>query len=629
MIYKSLKECVLDLEKNGHLISIEQPVDPYLEMAHIHRRVFAAGGPALFFKNVKNSQFPAVSNLFGTMERSRFIFRSTLESVKTLVRFKADPVHIMRNLKQAFRIPRAAFNALPKKMSSGPVYRHRTDIKNLPMIQCWPKDGGAFILLPQVYSEKVYSEKVYSEKGNSENLNKPGIFGSNLGMYRIQISGNDYKPGREIGLHYQIRRDIGIHHTDAVEKDEPLKISIFAGGPPAHTFAAVMPLPEGLPEVAFAGAMAGRRFRYLRENGYCISADADFCITGTVSQKETKPEGPFGDHLGYYSLKHEFPYIRVESVWHRQDAVWPFTVVGRPPQEDTAFGKLIHEITGPMVPVSMPGITAVHAVDAAGVHPLLLAIGKERYTPYKQREPEEILTLANAVLGFGHCSLAKYLMICAEQDNPDLDIHDIKAFFTHILERVDWRRDLHFQTRTTIDTLDYSGTGMNTGSKVVIAAAGRKKRNLCSNDSRNIPVGFDLLAGFKAPRIVMPGIMVIEGPEFKDSNQEIDNINKLTNFLQSFDLINSFPLIVIADDSEFTSRTIDNFLWITFTRSNPSHDIHGVESFNQYKHWGCKGPLIIDARIKPHHAPPVEDDPRIKKRVDEMGKKGGCLYGII
>src|SRR5262245_41940332 len=244
--------------------------------------------------------------------------------------------------------------------------------------------------------------------------------------------------------------------------------------------AAVMPLPDGLPELGFAGALGGRRVRMVRPEGLLtMPAEADFVICGTVDPNRTKPEGPFGDHLGYYSLAHDFPVLRVDRVYHRPGAIWPFTTVGRPPQEDTTFGALIHELTGPLIPTVLPGVKAVHAVDAAGVHPLLLAIGSERYVPYAtERRPLELLTQANAILGQGQMSLAKYLLISAKDDDPELEIHDVAGVLRHILERVDWAEDLHFQTRTTIDTLDYSGHGLNQGSKVVIAAAGPRRREL-------------------------------------------------------------------------------------------------------------------------------------------------------
>ncbi|MBU1170651.1 MAG: UbiD family decarboxylase [Proteobacteria bacterium] len=609
MIYKSLKHCVDDLEINGHLIKIDQTVDPCLEMAEIQRRVYLNKGPALYFARVSGSPFPAVSNLFGTLDRSRFIFRSTLLRVKSLIAMKADAVAVLKAPWKHMALPLTGLSALPRPCFNGPVLAHSTSIDQLPQITSWPDEGGAFILLPQVYSESP---------------EKPGIMRSNLGMYRIQLGGNQYAPNREIGLHYQIRRDIGIHHSQAMAMGKPLKVSIFVGGPPAHTFSAVMPLPEGLPEVAFAGALGGRAFRYIRKNGHVISADADFCITGTLSSQETRTEGPFGDHLGYYSLKHEFPFLKVDRVYHRTDAIWPFTAVGRPPQEDTSFGQLIHEITDPMVPVSLPGVSALHAVDAAGVHPLLLAVGSERYAPYEKRRPMELLTQANAILGFGHCALAKYLIIMAGEDRPHMDIHDIDAFFRHVLERIDLSRDLHFQTRTTMDTLDYSGTGINQGSKVVITAAGDKIRDL----STRIPSGLVLPPGFKHPALALPGVLMVEAPPFEHEENALNDIQRLEKALAGTDL-SGLPWVVLTEDSAFAARTLNNFLWVTFTRSNPSHDIHGAGSFYQNKHWGCAGPMIIDARLKPHHAPPLIEDPKVTRRVDELGKKGGCLHGII
>jgi 4-hydroxy-3-polyprenylbenzoate decarboxylase len=319
-------------------------------------------------------------------------------------------------------------------------------------LKSWPDDGGAFITLPQVYTEDV---------------GRPGLMSSNLGMYRVQLSGKEYQTNQQIGLHYQIHRSIGVHHAKAIAQGEPFRVNIFVGGSPAMTLAAVMPLPEGMSELTFAGALQNRRVKMVRQSGRpSIYAEADFCISGTVDPEKLLPEGPFGDHLGYYSLAHDFPVLNVEKVYHRRDAIWPFTVVGRPPQEDTGFGEIIHEITGPIIPTVLPGVKAIHAVDAAGVHPLLLAIGSERYTPYEaERRPQEILTQANAILGQGQLSLAKYLLIVAHEDQPNLDIENIESFFRHLLERVDWQRDLHFQTRTTMDTLDYSGTGVNQGNR--------------------------------------------------------------------------------------------------------------------------------------------------------------------
>ena len=394
------------------------------------------------------------------------------------------------------------------------------------------------------------------------------------------------------------------------------------------TVAAVMPLPEGLPELSFAGLLAGHRMAMVTRGGRLpLPAEADFCITGTVNPNRILPEGPFGDHLGYYSLVHDFPVLTVEEVFHRPGAIWPFTTVGRPPQEDTSFGAFIHELTGDLIPTVIPGLKAVHAVDAAGVHPLLLAVGSERYTPYDlRRSPQELLTIGNAVLGQGQLSLAKYLFIVAHEDAPELDLHDIPAFFRHLLERVDWRRDLHFQTRTTMDTLDYSGDGLNRGSKVVVAACGPALWDLPTV----LPPELQLPDGFSSPRLCLPGVVAITGPPCSSYRPgEERELERFCRNISPGNPVVTFPLIVIVDDSDFTARTLNNFLWVTFTRSNPAADLYGIGAATVAKHWGCSGPLVIDARSKPHHAPALEDDPEVERKVDELGAPGGPLHGII
>lgn len=604
--------CVADLEKHGRLIRIKEEVDPNLQMASIHLRVHEAKGPAILFENVKGSNFPAVSNLFGTIDRSRFIFRDTLESVKKMVQLKGDPAIALKNPLKYAGVPFAALKALPLKSRFGaPVTQNLTQIDQLPLIKHWPMDGGAYVTLPIVYTEDA---------------EKPGVMNSNMGMYRIQLTGNDFIPNKEIGLHYQIHRGIGVHQTKANALGKALDVSIFVGGPPSHSFGAVMPLPEGLSELTFAGALGGRRFRYTKQNGHTLSSDADFVITGKVYPKETKPEGPFGDHLGYYSLKHDFPLMKIDQVYHRNGAVWPFTVVGRPPQEDTSFGDLIHEITGSIIPKEIPGLHEVNAVDEAGVHPLLFAIGSERYTPYLEtKQPAEILTIANHILGFGQMSLAKFLFISAKEDAPQLNLNDKEGFFKHMLERVDWKRDLHFQTKTTIDTLDYSSEELNGGSKVVIAAVGEAKRNLGTEaPSLDLPhFVTSLKCGFN-------GTLAIEMPTFTDYESEVRLVEELTNKLKvQQEELSSFPLILLCDDANFIAKSFSNLIWSAFTRANPSHDIYGVESFIEFKHWGCRSSLIIDCRMKPHNAPYLELDPAVEKAVDAMGATGGSLHGII
>lgn len=617
MSYSSLQACVRDLEKHGHLIRIKEELDPNLEIAEVHRRIFDQKGPAILFERVKGSPFPAVSNLYGTYERTDFIFRKTLEKVRRVTELKADPGNFLKNPLRYLSAPFTALAALPQKARiNKPILYGKTTIDQLPLIKSWPMDGGAFVTLPQVCT---------LPPGGSRNMMQ-----SNIGMYRIQLTGNEYETNKEIGLHYQIHRGIGVHHTLYNQTDEPFKASVFIGGPPSHAFSAIMPMPEGLSEMTFAGMLAGKRFRWLEKQGHILSADADFVITGTIRKSEKKPEGPFGDHLGYYSLEHPFPVMEVDQVYYKKGAIWHFTVVGRPPQEDSSFGYLIHQLVEALTPGEFPGIKSINAVDAAGVHPLLLAVGSERYMPFRGTDarpdasaetgPEEILTQANHLLGKGQTTLAKFVIISNHWDNPQVDAHYIPEFFQHVLERINWERDLHFQTNTSIDTLDYSGSGWNAGSKVIMAAAGPKRRTL----GTEIPSNLTLPSGFKNPRVALPGILALEAPDFVPGHRDVQ-MQLLDEQLGGQDL-SGFPLLILTEDSSFVAAHLNNFLWVSFTRANPSHDIHGVKPFIRNKHWGCQGPLIIDARIKPHHAPPLVPDPEVSKQVDRLFAKSGPLY---
>ena len=626
MAYSSLEACLLDLERTGQLLRIKEEVDPYLEMAAIHLRIFEQKGPAILFEKVKGSKFRAASNIFGTLERSEFIFRDTLPSVKQLIDIKINPLAAIQNpIKSLAALP-AAINALPNKNPiSKPVLFEEINISDLPLIHHWPMDGGAFVTLPQVYTEDA---------------DKPGIGSSNLGMYRIQLNGNDYILNKEIGLHYQLHRGIGVHQTKANNQGLPLKVSCFVGGPPAHSVAAVMPLPEGMSEMNFAGVLAGKRFGYTYIDGFCVSTDADFVITGEVFPGENKPEGPFGDHLGYYSLQHPFPVMKVHKVYARKNAIWAFTVVGRPPQEDTSFGQLIHHITGSAVSNEIPGLKEVHAVDAAGVHPLLLAIGSERYTPFlENKKPAEILTIANHILGTGQLSLAKFVWITAEAKKSKevkskdinslenkttvisgiestikkLDVNNVPEFLQYILSRMDFSNDLHFYTNTTMDTLDYSGDGLNSGSKLVLAAYGDVRRKLATS----IPEKITALNANAS--LIMPGVIAVNA-----ATASINSIQEKLNG-QGENLLehDGVAMIIITEDATWMASEFNNFIWAAFTRTNPSKDIEGVDSFINNKHWGCKGPLIFDATIKKHHAPAVVKDNEVEKKVSAILSKYG------
>ena len=620
MGYRTLKSCIDDLRRTRQLIEFDGEVDPYLELAAVQRRLYAAEAPAVLFTKPKNCRFPMLANLFGTEKRVEYIFRDSIEALRKAISIGADPMVAAQQLSPRLGITalKSLYYSRPKRVSArrAPVFACETTLDQLPQLISWQEDGGAYLTLPQVYTES---------------LNHPGFGASNLGMYRVQISGNDYLPNEEAGLHYQIHRGIAGHHAEALALGKPLPVSIFIGGAPSMTLAAVMPLPEGISELIVAGILGQHRIpmavspserinlcdlcanfapfavrKFTAKNAkdsqsaqrinlhpFTAYAEADFCIIGTL-HTETKREGPFGDHLGYYSLAHDFPVLKVHSVFHRKDAVFPFTVVGRPPQEDTQFGKFIHHLVGDVVPKKLPGVRAVHAVDEAGVHPLLLALGRESYLPLDpNRRAAELHTLAHSILGYGQLSLAKYLFLAAEEDDPNLSVNDVARFLQHILRRVDWRNDAHFVTKTTADTLDYTDGELHRGSKFFVAVSGKPRRQL----AESLP---EYRLNAKNPRLAMPGVLCAE---------EIDWHGTFPD---------EIPLIVLVDDSTAAASSLRNFLWTTFTKSDPASDVHGIGEFVENKHWGCTGALVIDARRKPHHAPELVERPEIARRADEI-----------
>lgn len=606
MRYRSTRQLVEDLRAPGQLVEIDTPVDAHLELAEIHRRVYARGGPALLFSNVVGCRFPVASNLFGTIDRARWIFRDTLEALRLAIRWRTHPEQMLAEPWKLWRGPALAWHMLPRRTRRAAAHSSRASLGDLPQIVCWPDDGGPFVTLPQVLSQ-------------SPDARQTNLTAINLGMYRIQLAGNDYVPNAECGLHYQLHRGIGVHHARALELNRSFPVTITVGGTPAMTIAAVMPLPEGMSELGMAGALAGGRIPMFCQPGFApMYADADFAIRGTVDPQRLKSEGPFGDHLGYYARCHPFPVVNITDVWHRRDAVWPMTVVGRPPQEDTVFGQLIHELTAPVIPSVLPGVRAVHAVDAAGVHPLLLAIGSERYTPYaKPGRPQELLTQASAILGQGQLSLAKYLWITDDSSaERPLDIHDVMSFFVHMLERVDWRRDLHFHTRTTIDTLDYSGDALNSGSKLVIAATGQARRKL----PRELPQGLSLPTQWHNPRVALPGVLCVQMDRDVDGGFE-RRWQQICDSIHIASPLCEFPLIVLVDDADFASANLRNLVWVTFTRSNPAPDVYGIGADTCDKHFSVTGSLVINARSKPHHAPPLVEDPNVTAKVDYLATR--------
>lgn len=622
MAPRTLRACVEDLAAHGHLLRVDAEVDPYLELAAIQRRAFRAKAPALLFTRVRGTRFPLLSNLYGTRERVEFLFRNSLPAVRAVLAARADPAAVLRRPWRYLPALPGLAHMRPRlrrgraTQAQAPVLSCRCRVGDLPRLVSWPGDGGPFITLPLVYSEHP---------------DAPGPGASNLGMYRVQLAGNAYAED-EVGLHYQIHRGLGVHHARALEQGRALPVHVYVGGPPELALAAVMPLPEGLAELRFAGLLGGARVELSTAAGLPLPvlSQADFCLSGHILPA-CKPEGPFGDHMGYYSLRHDFPVLKVEAVYHRPDAIWPFTAVGRPPQEDTVFGDFIHELTGPLVPQVFPGLRDVHAVDAAGVHPLLLAVGSERYMPYEgERRPRELITAGLHLLGATQTALAKYVLLAAHEDAPDLSARDVPAFLRHLLERTDFAADLHFITRSTTDTLDYTGLALNEGSKLIWASTGRRRRELLaelSGPAADTPV---LPEGFGPVRVAGPGLLAVGGPRHGlPRNTPDPRVEALAQAFAQWRGREAFPLVVVADDADFCAERLDNFLWAAFTRSDPAADVYGARAAIRARHWMCVAPLVIDARRKPFHAPPLEEDPATVRRVEALAAPGGPLHGVL
>ncbi|MBE7412192.1 MAG: UbiD family decarboxylase [Leptospiraceae bacterium] len=575
---RSTKEFTEILQKNNELLFIDEEVDPKLELAEIQRRVVSKKGPAILFTNVKGTKFSVATNLYGSEKRIRIAFGNRpIELIKKL----ADTAQNMMppNFRKIWEARSLAFEALKvglKKVHSPLVLGKSifpVDNFQLPQLKSWPKDGGAFITLPLVYTESPLTGK------------------SNLGMYRIQ-----FHDSNTTGMHIQIHRGGGFHYFESEKLNKPLPAHIYVGGPPALTLAAIAPMPEDLSELIIASLLLGERLKMYRNKNISplpIVADADFVILGEIPPKERKPEGPFGDHYGYYALKHDYPILKVRSIYHRKDAIWPATVVGRPPQEDHFIAEFLQELLSPMFPLVMPKLESVWAFEESGVHTLAGAIVKERY-------PKEAFTAALRILGEGHLSLTKCLFVT----DCKVELKNFKKFFTIILERINPNTDIYILSNISQDTLDYTGPGVNQGSKMILLGLGEKKNSLKKSITGHLKCSL-----FSNPRIFIDGALVISGKKYKKGD-------RLPEKLLSEKIVQGFLFVFLVDDSIDAVRSEHDFIWTVFTRFEPAGDLYG--KYNVVRnHISFSAPVIFDCRMKDWYPPVLEPDKKVQKKVDE------------
>ena len=575
-MHLDLRSFIRTLKREGELIEVSAEVDPYLEIAEIHRRVIDEQGKALLFTNVKGSKFPVVTNLFGTVRRIELAFgrrpqqfvKRAVEMAETLLPPKLGKLWQFRD------IGRTVLKLGTKRTRNAPVLESRqspVDLEAVPFIQLWPEDGGYFNTLGLVYTESPTSGK------------------HNLGIYRMQRYDKT-----TTGMHWQIGKGGGFHYHEAEELNEPLPVTVFVGGPPALIISAIAPLPEDVPELMLASLLAGGKIR-TAENPtgmHRLLADVEFALVGHVPPHERRAEGPFGDHYGYYSLTHDFPVFHTDAVYNRRDAIYPATVVGKPRQEDFFIGDYLQELLSPLFPIVMPAVRDLWSYGETGFHSLAAAVVKERYA-------REALSTGFRILGEGQLSLTKFLLLT----DTTQDLRNFKSLLEHILARVEWNRDLFIFSQTAFDTLDYASGKINHGSKAILMGLGAAKRKPPREFHGELP------AGVKRGEIFCPGCIAVEGPGYEDEKDLADRVAKSGRF-------DDWQLVVLLDDASRALAT-DKFLWATWTRFNPATDIHAKDVELRNNHIGYSNPIVIDARMKPWYPKEVEPHPETVKLVDE------------
>jgi len=576
-IIENLAAFLQVLRNESELLEIDAQVDPYLEIAEIHRRVIARGGPALLFTNVVGSKFPVVTNLFGTNKRMELAFgRRPQQFVKDLVR--AAETLMPPSLNKIWSMRGLIFDGLKvgtKKVKTGPILDiHKAPPKftELPLLTSWHSDGGPFVTLPLVYTEH------------------PDGKGHNLGMYRIQRYDDS-----TTGIHWQIHKGGGYHYHAAEQKNIPLPMTLYIGGPPALMLAAIAPLPENIPELVLASLLLGKKLEMVKnpQGGHPLVAQAEFALTGIVPPHVRRPEGPFGDHYGYNSLQHDYPVFQIQHMYHRKNAVYPATVVGRPRQEDFFIGDFLQELLSPLFPLVMSSVRQLKTFGETGFHCLAAARVMDRY-------PREAFAAGLRILGEGQLSLTKFLILT----DGEINVEDFPTLWKHVLERADWSRDLFVFANVSQDTLDYTGPSVNKGSKAMLMGLGRETiRNLPEAFNGTLP---DVLTG---SRVFLPGTLVVQGPDYET---EPDMAGKTANWQG----LGDWPVVVLVDNVKEATKNLQEFLWTLFTRFEPAADIHGAQQSVTRFHVGLKPPIVFDCRMKPWYTDVLEVDPDTRQKVD-------------
>jgi UbiD family decarboxylase len=557
-MHSNLRSFLDLLRRENDLLTIEAEVDPYLEAAEIHRRVIERGGPALLFRRMKESSFPVVTNLFGTEKRIALAFGSRPEQfVKELLKVAEDlippkPAKLWRHRRLGFDFLKLG----TRKTARAPVIDvvdSPAGLDQLPVLTTWHEDGGPFITLPLVYTQHPVTRQ------------------HNLGIYRMHVY-----DAQTAGLHWQIQKGGGFHYHAAEELGQPLPVTVFLGGPPALLVSAVAPLPENVPELMLASLLEGEKLKVTREpkGAHRLIAEAEFALVGHAPPRERRPEGPFGDHYGYYSLQHDYPVFHCDALYHRRDAIYPATVVGKPKQEDFFIGDYLQSLLSPLFPLVMPGVRDLWSYGETGFHSLAAAVVQERY-------PREALVHGFRILGEGQLALTKFLLLT---DTP-IDLHDFPRVLEHVLARVNWESDFFIFANTSMDTLDYTSGKVNQGSKAILMGLGEPSRELPREFRGELP------NGISRAEVFCGGCLVVQGNPYLENKEQPARLANEKAFAE-------WPLVILHDDASVAKSTTD-FLWSTWTRFEPAGDIYARETNVVRHHLSYRSPIVIDARKKP------------------------------
>lgn len=588
-MHRNLRDLIHTLRKENDIVEITAEVDPYLELAEIHRRVIAEGGPALLFTNVKGSQYPVFSNMFGTIRRVDLAFGPRPEQLmKDIIGLthKLMPPTVKKIWGE-----RDLFLDLlkvgTKKVSPdrAPILQAvdaPARLTELPVITSWHEDGGPFITLPLVYTEH------------------PNKNDHNLGMYRVQIYDD-----QTTGMHWQIHKGGGFHYHEAEQLNQDFPATVFLGGPPALIASAIAPVPEPLPELLLTSLILGEKLPIVEDphgGKYPLVAEAEFALVGKVPPHVRRLEGPFGDHYGYYSLAHDFPVFNVERVFHRKDAIYPATVVGKPVQEDYYLGDFLQRLLSPAFPMAMPGVRDLWTYAETGFHALAAAVVRESYK-------REAIANAFRIMGEGQLTLTKFLIVT----DKHVQLDKFEQLFETVLERFDPATDLFVLGNTSMDTLDYTGRRLNHGSKAFMLGTG--------DPIRTLPHQYQgpELPGINKIEAYCKGCLVVDGASFE---QDPELAPRLVQ--QAADNLRDWPIVFLVDDAS-VAKSQASFLWTTFTRFDPAWDIYAESDLVRH-HVSYKLPIVIDARMKPGYPDEVETRPDIAEKVSSrwteyFGKK--------